>query len=166
MEIREVRISDAGELLALMKSVELSNLMLFGPGERKTSEEAFQNHLSKIQEDPHSQIFVAENQGELIGYMFVLGNSTSRNRHSAYMVIGIKDSERGSGVGTRLFNKADEWAESKQIHRLELTVLAHNERALSLYKKMGFEIEGTKRHSLLIDGEYKDEYYMSKLRTD
>ena len=27
---------------------------------------------------------------------------------------------------------------------LELTVMAHNERAIRLYKKMGFEIEGIK----------------------
>ncbi|WP_163101272.1 GNAT family N-acetyltransferase [Peribacillus alkalitolerans] len=164
MDIREVRISDAGELLALMKTVEMSNFMLFGPGERKTSEESFQKHLSKIQEDTHSQIFVAENPGGLIGYMFVLGNSTLRNRHSSYIVIGVKESERGAGIGKALFNKADQWAEMNQIHRLELTVLAHNKRALSLYQKMGFEIEGTKRHSLFIDGEFKDEYYMSKLR--
>ena len=50
-----------------------------------------------------------------------------------------------------------------QIHRLELSVVTHNEAGLRLYKKMGFKIEGTKRHSLLIDGEFVDEYYMSKL---
>jgi RimJ/RimL family protein N-acetyltransferase len=41
--------------------------------------------------------------------------------------------------------------------------MAHNERAIRLYKKMGFEIEGTKKHSLLISGSYVDEYYMAKL---
>jgi RimJ/RimL family protein N-acetyltransferase len=30
------------------------------------------------------------------------------------------------------------------------------------YKKMGFEIEGTKRHSLFVNGKYIDEYYMAK----
>ncbi|WP_108671346.1 GNAT family N-acetyltransferase [Peribacillus acanthi] len=164
MDIREVRISDAGELLALMKTVEMSNFMLFGPGERKTSEEAFRKHQSKLQEDTHSQIFVGENHGELVGYMFILGNTTARNRHSAYFVIGVKESERGLGIGRQLFNEADLWADKNGIHRLELTVLTHNERALSLYKKMGFEIEGTKRDSLFIDGMYRDEYYMSKIR--
>jgi len=44
-----------------------------------------------------------------------------------------------------------------------LTVVTQNKAGLSLYKKMGFEIEGTKRDSLFIDGKYVDEYYMSKL---
>lgn len=50
-----------------------------------------------------------------------------------------------------------------RIVRLELTVLCTNKIALNLYKKSGFEIEGTKRKSMYIDGEYVDEYYMSKI---
>jgi len=57
----------------------------------------------------------------------------------------------------------ESWALDNNIHRLELTVVAQNESAISLYKKLGFEIEGTKRDSLLIDGIFVNEYYMSKL---
>jgi len=57
----------------------------------------------------------------------------------------------------------EEWAQQHHIHRLELTVMAHNNAGVALYKKQGFEIEGTKRHSLLINGQYVDEFYMSKL---
>jgi RimJ/RimL family protein N-acetyltransferase len=39
----------------------------------------------------------------------------------------------------------------------------YNEAALALYRKMGFEIEGKKRHSLLINNTYVDEYWMAKL---
>ena len=41
--------------------------------------------------------------------------------------------------------------------------MVHNQRGVGLYKKMGFDIEGTKRDALLVDGTYVDEYYMSKL---
>ncbi len=41
--------------------------------------------------------------------------------------------------------------------------MTYNTAGIALYKKMGFEIEGTKRNSLFIDGKYVDEYYMSKL---
>ena len=41
--------------------------------------------------------------------------------------------------------------------------MTHNESAKRLYLSRGFEIEGTKRNSLRIDGEYVDEFYMSKL---
>ena len=72
-------------------------------------------------------------------------------------------SERGKGIGAKLFEALEEWANQQSIHRLELTVMTYNTAGIALYKKMGFEIEGTKRDSLLIDGKYVDEYYMSKL---
>ena len=62
-----------------------------------------------------------------------------------------------------LLTELERWARNHHIHRLELTVVADNQRALALYRKMGFEQEGVKRHSLQINGKYVDEYYMAKL---
>lgn len=86
-----------------------------------------------------------------------------KNKHSTYLVIGILEEFTGKGIGKDLFNELETWASLNSIHRLELTVMKHNERAVSLYKKMGFEIEGVKRNSLLVNNIYVDEYYMSKL---
>jgi RimJ/RimL family protein N-acetyltransferase len=69
----------------------------------------------------------------------------------------------GQGVGTQLFIAMGEWASQKNIHRLELTVMTHNQAGIALYKKRGFEIEGEKKHAIVIDGHYVDEYYMAKL---
>jgi RimJ/RimL family protein N-acetyltransferase len=44
--------------------------------------------------------------------------------------------------------------------------MIHNEVALKLYKKMGFKIEGLKERSMIVNGEYIDEYYMAKLIDD
>ncbi|RST71272.1 GNAT family N-acetyltransferase [Siminovitchia acidinfaciens] len=57
----------------------------------------------------------------------------------------------------------EKWAEECGILRLELTVVCENQAAVGLYHKMGFEIEGRKRASLLINGAFHDEYLMSKL---
>ena len=53
------------------------------------------------------------------------------------------------------------WAPGAGVKRLELTVHTSNDRAVSLYRKFGFEIEGTRRSSLLVDGVFKDEYLMA-----
>jgi RimJ/RimL family protein N-acetyltransferase len=57
----------------------------------------------------------------------------------------------------------EEWSKSHQLKRLELTVMTHNNPAVNLYKRMGFQIEGIKKCSLIIDGNPVDEYCMSKL---
>jgi len=164
MLIREIKMSDAKNLANLIKQVENeSQYMLFESGERNIGAEQLEKRITSMKKEGHSTIFVAENDGELIGYLFIIGETMKRKRHSAYLVIGILRQYRGIGVGTNLFIHLEKWAVKNQIHRLELTVVTRNEAGLALYKKMGFEIEGTKRHSLYIQGEFVDEYYMSKL---
>jgi RimJ/RimL family protein N-acetyltransferase len=52
------------------------------------------------------------------------------------------------------------------LHRLELMVMTHNAAAVALYRKMGFQVEGTHTHALCVDGRYVDEYCMAKLLGD
>jgi RimJ/RimL family protein N-acetyltransferase len=164
MIIREVNTEDADGLVRLIQQVESeSPYMLFEAGERKIEPEQQVERIEAIKKEGNSTIFVAEENTELIGYLIVMGGNAIRNKHSVYLVIGILSQYRGLGVGTKLFEELEKWAMVHQIHRLELSVVTRNEAGLRLYKKMGFEIEGTKRHSLLINGEFVDEYYMSKL---
>lgn len=146
-----------------MKNAEASNFMLFGPGERKITPEQFSKLIESIQQKDTSALFVAEMEKCIVGYMIVQGESSSRVAHRASIVIGIHQDVRGKGIGTALFQHAEQWAKKCQIHRLELTVMKNNVAAIPLYQKMGFDIEGTKRDSLLVDGQYIDEFYMSKL---
>lgn len=92
-----------------------------------------------------------------------MGGGFQRNRHSAYIVTGILQQYAGQGLGTQFFKALDEWAAAHKLHRLELTVMSHNERAVHLYQKMGFVIEGVKKDSLLVNGRHVDEYYMAKI---
>ena len=41
-----------------------------------------------------------------------------------------------------------------------------NEGAIHFYEKNGFEIEGTRKNAMIIDGKYVDEYYIAKLYKD
>ena len=87
----------------------------------------------------------------------------SRNKHKLSLVIGVLQAEAGKGIGTRLFAAMEEWARKQVIVRLDLTVMTHNHIAVSFYKKSGFVIEGIKRQSLCVDGNYVDEYIMAKI---
>ncbi|MCP3031555.1 GNAT family N-acetyltransferase [Halobacillus sp. A1] len=164
MLIREIQATDAKGLSVLLKQVEdSSDYMLWEPEERIFTPENQFKMIDSVHEKENSTILLAENRGELVGYLLAFGGNAKRNNHSAYIVIGILSEYRGRGIGAGLFRKLEEWAAEHNIHRLELTTVTKNEAGLSLYKKMGFEIEGTKRHSLLIDGQWLDEYYMAKL---
>ncbi|RLL42056.1 N-acetyltransferase [Oceanobacillus piezotolerans] len=163
MVIREVMEKDAEHLAQLISRVESeSPYMLYGAGERNISAEKQIDMISQIKKQENSIMLVATVNEELVGYLFALGGNTKKNRHTAYLVIGIVEEHQGKGIGARLFDSLEQWAKGK-IHRLELTVIKDNIAAIKLYEKAGFEREGIKRDSLYMNGKYVDEYYMSKL---
>lgn len=165
MLIREIQPLDAEKFICLVKQVESeAKFMLMEAGERKTTPEQQRKQLELIKKQSNSTIFVAEQEeGEIVGYLIAIGGSVKRTKHSAYLVVGILEKYRGRGIGTSLFQKLEEWARHSNISRLELTVVTQNEAGISLYQKSGFEIEGIKRNSLLINDEFYNEYFMSKI---
>jgi putative acetyltransferase len=56
---------------------------------------------------------------------------------------------------------ADNWL---NLTRIELTVYVDNSSAVALYKRFGFEIEGTHRRYAFRNGEYVDAYSMARIR--
>ena len=60
-------------------------------------------------------------------------------------------------------DKALELAEIRGLTRIELAVREDNERAIHLYKKLGFNVEGKHINSLLIDGKYYNQISMALL---
>jgi RimJ/RimL family protein N-acetyltransferase len=164
MKIRKLVPEDGEAFAELIKDVENeSSFMLFGPGERNVSTDIQRRMIEALSGRNNSVIFAAEVSGRLAGYLIGNGGNAGRVRHSAALVIGIRKEYREQGIGYRLFQNLDSWAMEASLHRLELSVVSKNERALALYKKAGFEIEGVKKDSLFIDGNYHDEYIMAKL---
>ena len=49
------------------------------------------------------------------------------------------------------------------LHRIELQVIAGNDRALHVYEKVGFRLEGTRRDAMFKAGSYSDVFVMGLL---
>ncbi|CAH1602567.1 Protein N-acetyltransferase, RimJ/RimL family [Vibrio jasicida] len=164
MQIREVRASDAQSVLDLMYQLDReSKFMMLEEGERTTTLEQQVQILESFYESNSKVMFVILSEQEVCGFVAGIGYTANRNRHSMYCVMGIRQSASGCGYGKQLLNNLETWALEHEFTRLELTVMCHNDRAYHLYLKHGFEVEGTKRNSLKVDGRYIDEFYMSKL---
>ncbi len=164
MLVRTARESDAEALLRLLKRLdEETRFMMYEPGERSTTVREQGELLGSILASANGTVLLAEVDGRLVGFLEARGGAFRRNRHVAHLVIGVLAEHAGRGIGTALMEEAERWARGHGIHRLELTVMAHNLGAVALYEKAGFTIEGTRSHSMLVDGSYVDEHYMAKL---
>ena len=123
-----------------------------------SSERAWRDELAG-QRDGHFSM-VARVRGEVVGHLALSVYSNPRTRHSGHFGIAVRDDWQGKGVGTALMEAcldlADNW--------LDLRVYVDNAPAIALYKKFGFEIEGTHRRFALRNGEYVDAHVMARLR--
>jgi ribosomal protein S18 acetylase RimI-like enzyme len=135
---------------------------MYEPDERKTTVNEMAEHIENISRSG-SLMLIAESDNKIVGFLTAERGFAQRIKHSAYIVVGVLKDYSGFGIGNGLFEGLMKWSAENKITRLELTVMCHNERALGLYKKMGFTIEGVKHNSLIIDSKYVDEYYMAKL---
>jgi len=161
LAIREIEPRDDQELYDLFHHLDQeTKFMMYEKNERQTTVEQVRQRIEVIQKT--GVMYVIDDNG-LGGFIMMNRGSCNRIRHVGYIVIGMKMSLAGRKFGTLLFNRIFNYAKLNQLHRLELTVMTHNLSGVSLYKKMGFQIEGIKKDAMLIDGEYIDEYHMSKL---
>jgi RimJ/RimL family protein N-acetyltransferase len=167
MTIRPAAPDDAAALVDLKRALdEETAFMLLEPGERRDTRDDMERRLRTIESEENSIFLVAWEGDEPAGYVEARGGEFHRNRHSAHVVIGVRQASSGQGIGTKLLHELDDWAPRHGVTRLELTVMAHNERAIALYRRSGFELEGTRRRSLLVDGRWVDELALAKLLDD
>lgn len=163
MIIRKANVEDSEKYLQMLKQLdnETKN-MLLEPGERKTTIEQMTDRIASMS-GSNGTIFLIEDENKIGGFLAAQRGGTNRIRHSAYIVIGMLKEYRGKKLGTKLFEELQKWAVENNITRLELTVVNNNEAAIKLYEKAGFKIEGIKEKSMIIDGNFVDEYYMGKI---
>jgi len=126
------------------------------------SVESMRQHLARNGEGDYQLVAVVD--GEIVGTIGLHTSTRPRIRHKAEFGMMVRDDWQGKGVGSALMQAmielADKWL---NLTRLELTVYTDNESAIALYKKFGFEIEGTHRKFAYRDGEFVDAYFMARI---
>ena len=62
-----------------------------------------------------------------------------KRRYCLINDIAIAEGFRGKGIGTKMFNKARNWAIRKGVDRIELQVASGNNNAIRFYEKLGMK---------------------------
>jgi RimJ/RimL family protein N-acetyltransferase len=75
----------------------------------------------------------------------------------------VQASHRGRGGGWMLLETAFDYASAAGLHKIELEVFAENGRAIALYTRAGFAVEGVRRdHYLRLDGRHHSSLIMAR----
>jgi len=83
-------------------------------------------------------------------------------KHGGLLGMGVISEHRGKGIGKELLLRTVDHARKTGLKRIELEVFANNSVAIALYKRCGFEHEGTKRNARYINDNYEDVCIMSQ----
>jgi RimJ/RimL family protein N-acetyltransferase len=125
--------------------------------------EALRTFVNNRIERGHPQ-FVAISAGEVVGWCDIFPKDQRPiYAHVGILGMGLLPPFRGQGLGADLLRRTLAAANTFGFHRVELTVRDDNARAIELYKRIGFEIEGLQRHAFLVDGAYANLIMMAVL---
>lgn len=160
MEIKRIAKNDVVTFFQCLKALDNeTKYMMFEPDERQYNERM----LSGMIENQDHFLMGVYDRESIVGFLWAQRGNCRRNRHSAYIVIGIRKAYQKQGIGSKLFDLLEQWAKENHIKRLELTVEVQNIVAIHLYQNKGFSIEGLKKATMIVDGELVDEFMMAKL---
>jgi RimJ/RimL family protein N-acetyltransferase len=162
--VRPAEPGDAAALIALADAVggEPEGWLLSDRAWRSASDE--RRYLRTLRRDSHGTVFVADDDGEIVGRLGIARDPHPASAHVADFGVMVAATHRGRGIGAALLGAAEEWARAAGVTKLELHVFPHNDPALALYEKLGYEREGYRRlHYRRPDGRYVDAILMAKL---
>lgn len=152
--IRHAEPGDAAALVELGRAVgsESGRWLITTDDWRTAADE--RRYLKALRRYEHAAVFVAETGGgEIVGRLSLARDQHPASTHVADLGLMVAAAHRRRGIGWALLDAAVEWARARGISKLELHVFPHNEPALRLYEKFGFEREGyRKRHYRRRDG--------------
>lgn len=164
IKIRPVTKNDAAQLIEHTKMVlNESTFLLTSPEEFNTTVEDEEKWIEDHSK-PGSLIVLAESDGKIVGNLNFQTSKRKRLSHLGYFGISIQEAYCGQGIGSKLMEYLIEWAQKESgLEKVCLEVFSHNERAIHLYKKFGFQEEGRKvKFVKFSETHYEDEIIMYK----
>lgn len=162
VRVRTADPGDAERLVALAREVGAEEEgWLITAGEWRSSS-AERRYLKAIRRHPDAAVFVAEENGGIIGRLSLSRDAHPASEHVADLGLMVARDHRRRGIGLALMDAAEAWARRVGVRKLELHVFPHNAAAIALYEKLGYEREGFRRRHYRRGEELIDAILMAK----
>ncbi len=161
MLIRQANERDAVQLASLMIQITSESQFMLYEHDEVPEPSLLAKRLSLSQQ--YERLWIAEETAVIIGYLGISLGRMKRNCGVGTLAIGVTSNFSNKGVGSALMTHSITEAKLMNLYRLQLYVQTINLKAIHLYQKFAFNIEGTIRGAAKIDGCLVDKYLMAKL---
>ncbi|PAB60429.1 GNAT family N-acetyltransferase [Anaeromicrobium sediminis] len=162
--VRSAEINDANDLINIVPIIDReTDYMIRIEGEFKCTLEEEESIIKRKLESKNDLFLVATINEKIVGTLGLSGSNLYRNKHVCGFGMGVLKEHWGKGIGSSLIGTMIDWTKENSIRRIDLQVVSKNHKAIGLYKKFGFEIEGTLKEDHRIGNEYVDSYTMARI---
>lgn len=161
---RSPRPEDAQALLDYMKITSSETpYLLRTPEECTMTVEAEKAFIVKALAQEYDVMILCFVDGNLAGNCRIIRHNKRKTKHRSDVMIALYEKYWGLGIGTAMFREMIALAEGWGVQQLELEVIEGNERAMALYRKMGFETVAERPNAIRSeDGTLLKEFIMIK----
>lgn len=158
--LRLAAASDVATIAAAQRLVaQTPGLLASRPEEIDDAELA--RKVAALQGQAGGVFLVAEEHGALVGHGLLQAYRLAVTSHIVELTLVVHVGHQGRGVGRRIMGALIDWARAQPtVEKIELRVRASNERALGLYRALGFEEEGRLRRRIKLGPVYIDDVAM------
>lgn len=124
---------------------------LFKPGAKKYTDD----ELKVIIADDKRPVFVAQKNGEVIGYAFCIhqqyvDNNNMTDVKTLYIDdLCVDENARNEHVGRQLYEYVIDYAKKSDCYNVTLNVWADNHNAVKFYEKLGMKVQKTGMEQLI-----------------
>lgn len=162
--IRNPSRSDAAGFVEIMRSVAAEGrYTLAEVDEIEWTIPARRADIDEHNREPGFLSLIAESKGMPIGFLEFENGMRRRTQHAGMFSIFLVHDWRSLGIGSSLIQTMLDWAEeSPIIEKVALAVMASNTRAIALYERFGFQVEGRCPRDIKIGNEYLDSLMLYK----
>lgn len=99
--------------------------------------------------NPLETCLISVGNGQITGMLDSWTDSRARVSHVTTFAMSVHPEWQRHGIGEALLQEFITWVQkNKRLEKIELHVHADNAPALALYKKLGFQTEGTRRDAI------------------
>ena len=163
--LRNATEDDAEILIEYLKVTSAETRFLIRePDEITVTVEQEKAFIQRQNEEEGDIMLLGFLDGQFVGNCALNSYGRFRFRHRVSLGIALYQKYTGLGIGRAMMETVIRLAKEMGYEQLELEVVADNERAIALYKKMGFEICGTTPKAMKYkDDTYADEHKMVKV---
>lgn len=163
--LRNAEVSDSEDLIKYMKiTTKETPFLIREPDEFHMTLEQEEAFVKGRIEDERELMLIATINGEHMGNCSLMrvGNY-KRYGHRCEVAIALYQKYCGVGIGTLMLETVLSVAKELGYEQAELEVVQDNERAMKLYKKLGFDKYGIFPNNMkYADGTYTDAVWMMK----